>query len=134
MIGPGCFLGAGSYLRGGVFLESGVKIGPGVELKSCLIFSATTIAHLNFIGDSIIGSRVNIEAGAIIANHRNETADKRILIRSNASIIDTGIEKFGALVGDGVRIGANSVVAPGALLHPGLVVPRLALIDQSPST
>ncbi|MFN3960771.1 MAG: hypothetical protein ACK4NP_12770 [Parvularculaceae bacterium] len=75
-------------------------------------------------GPAIIGDGANIEAGAVIANHRNEQTDKRIRIRAGAEIIDTGVDKFGTLVGDGARIGANAVIAPGA------VVPRLALVDQ----
>lgn len=88
------------------------------------------IAHLSFVGDSIIGAGANIEAGAVIANYRNERDDKRIRIAFEGGVIDTGVEKFGALVGDGARIGANAVIAPGALIRPSAVVPRSALIDQ----
>ena len=68
---------------------------------------------------------------AIIANFRNESADKRIRVRRGDSLIDTGVEKFGALVGDGVRIGANAVLASGTLLDAGAIVPRLGLVDQA---
>jgi len=66
----------------------------------------------------------------VIANRRNEHADPRIRIRLGQHVIDTGVETFGALVGDGCRIGANAVVAPGALRPPRSIVPRLGLIDQ----
>ncbi|MFE1598408.1 LpxA family transferase [Methylobacterium sp. ID0610] len=132
VVGPGCFVAAGSLLRGGCWLEAGCVVGPGVELKSSLVFSGAKLAHFNFVGDSLIGRDVNIEAGAIIASHRNEADDKRIRIRVAEGVIETGVTKFGALVGDGVRVGANAVVAPGALLAPGSVVPRLGLVDQSP--
>ena len=75
---------------------------------------------------------MNIEAGAVIANYRNELADKGICIRHENEIIDTGVTKFGSLIGDGARIGANAVVAPGALIVPGQKVGRLQLIDQYP--
>ena len=117
LIGPGCFVAAHAYLRGGVVLGPGVTVGPGVEVKSSLIGPGSTIAHFNFVGDSIIGAGVNLEAGAIVANHWNERPD-------------TGRTKFGALIGDRCRIGANAVLSPGTILKPGTVVPRLALVDQ----
>ncbi len=89
------------------------------------MFSGSKLAHLNFVGDSIIGPGVNIEAGAIIANYRNELADKTIRIVYEGKIIDTGVTKFGSLIGDNSRIGANAVIAPGALITPGSMVGRL---------
>jgi len=132
VIGPGCLVAAGGYLRGGVWLDEEVIIGPGAELKSSFVFRGTKLAHLNFVGDSVLGEAVNIEAGGIVANYRNESDDKRIRIAHAGAVIDTGVDKFGALIGDDCRIGANAVVAPGALLAPGTVVPRLALVDQRP--
>jgi bifunctional N-acetylglucosamine-1-phosphate-uridyltransferase/glucosamine-1-phosphate-acetyltransferase GlmU-like protein len=132
IIGARCFVASGSYLRGGAYLAEDCIIGPNSELKSSVMFAGSKIAHLNFVGDSIVGSGVNIEAGAIIANYRNELADKRIRILSDGVIIDTGVDKFGALVGDHVRIGANSVIAPGAVILPETKIGRLQLIDQYP--
>jgi len=132
IVGARCFIAAGSYLRGGVFLAEDCIIGPSSELKSSFMFPGSKIAHLNFVGDSIIGSGVNIEAGAIIANYRNELADKAIRIKLNTGVIDTGANKFGALIGDNVRIGANAVVAPGALISMGTKIGRLQLWDQYP--
>jgi acetyltransferase-like isoleucine patch superfamily enzyme len=78
----------------------------------------------------MIGRNVNLEAGSIICNYRNERSAKEILIRHSSSLHSTGVEKFGALLGDGVRIGANAVVAPGALLQSHTVVRRTQLCDQ----
>ncbi len=130
ILGAGCFVAAGAYLRGGNWLAEDCLIGPGVELKSSFLFAGTRLAHFNFVGDSILGADVNLEAGSILCNYRNERIDKEILVRAQGVLIRTGCEKFGALVGDGSRIGANAVVAPGALLLPGTVVPRTALWDQ----
>jgi NDP-sugar pyrophosphorylase family protein len=132
ILSAGSFVAANAYLRGGVFLGEGCTIGPGVEIKTSILLSSSKIAHLSFVGDSILGRGVNCEAGSVIANYRNERDDKRIRIRWDDSIIDTGVEKFGALVGDGVRIGANAVVAPGSLIRPRSIIPRLALLDQAP--
>ncbi|KFC72731.1 Bifunctional protein GlmU [Bosea sp. LC85] len=131
IIGPGCFLAAGAYLRGGVFLDENCIIGPGCELKSSFMFKGSKLAHFNFVGDSILGADVNLEAGAIIANHRNEWEEKAIRLVFDGQVVEPGVDKFGALVGDHVRIGANAVIAPGAIIGRGTKIPRLTLIDQS---
>ena len=132
IIGARCYVAAGSYLRGGAYLAEDSIIGPGSEFKSSFMFSGSKLAHLNFVGDSIIGRSVNIEAGAIVANYRNELIDKKIRIKLGSVIIETNVEKFGALIGDNVRIGANAVVAPGALIEAGTKIGRLKLFDQYP--
>jgi len=130
IIGEGAFVAAGAYLRGGVYLGSHCIVGPSCELKSTFMLDGSKLAHFNFVGDSVIGERVNIEAGAIIANYRNELDGANIRIRHGDDVIETGVNKFGALVGDGCKIGANAVIAPGALLPPNTRIPRLGLVDQ----
>ncbi|WP_460118601.1 LbetaH domain-containing protein [Pseudomonas sp. H3_G09] len=130
IIGEGCFVAAGAYLRGGVYLGRNCIVGPSCELKSTFMLDGSKLAHFNFVGHSLIGEAVNIEAGAIIANYRNELDGADIRIRHEDQVIDTGVSKFGALVGDGCKIGANAVVAPGALLRPHTRVSRLGLVDQ----
>lgn len=132
VIGPNCFIGAHAYLRAGVYLDQQVNIGPGCEIKSSLFFENSSAAHFNFIGDSVIGSEVNFEAGAITANHYNERQDKRIFIQRNGQSKDTGAVKFGALIGDGCKIGANAVLSPGTILEPNTTVGRLELVQQNP--
>jgi NDP-sugar pyrophosphorylase family protein len=132
IIGPRALVAANAYLCGGVWLDADCIVGPSCEVKSSFLFAGSKIAHLSFVGDSVLGAGVNVEAGAMIANYRNERADKRIRIANAAGVIDTGVDKFGALVGDLVRVGANAVIAPGALIAPGAVIRRLALVDQSP--
>jgi UDP-N-acetylglucosamine diphosphorylase / glucose-1-phosphate thymidylyltransferase / UDP-N-acetylgalactosamine diphosphorylase / glucosamine-1-phosphate N-acetyltransferase / galactosamine-1-phosphate N-acetyltransferase len=119
VLGPGCFVAAGAYLRGGNWLAHACTVGPGVELKSSFVFSDSALAHFNFVGDSIIGAGVNLEAGSVVCNHRNE----------HQAV--AGAVKFGALIGDGSRIGANAVLAPGTVLPPRTIVARLALVDQA---
>jgi len=131
VIGPGCFVAAGGYVRGGVWLEAHCVVGPGSEIKSSFLFRGSKLAHFNFVGDSVLGENVNLEAGSIVANRRNERDEKGIVVTLGQTRIDTGVEKFGALIGDGCCIGANAVIAPGAILARGTVIPRLGLVDQS---
>ena len=130
IISENCFVGANAYLRAGVYLDNSVTVGPGCEIKSSIIFSNTTIAHFNFIGESIIGNQVNFEAGAHTANHYNERTDKRISVFFNGKKIKTNTEKFGALVGDHSKIGANAVLSPGTILPKNSIVKRLELVEQ----
>ncbi|HZI25767.1 MAG TPA: DapH/DapD/GlmU-related protein [Chryseolinea sp.] len=130
IISPDCFVGAHAYLRGGVYLGEKAVVGPGCEVKSSLILSGSALAHFNFVGDSLIGSYVNMEAGSIIANHYNERLDKTIYILINKKKIQIGATKFGALVGDHTKIGANGVLSPGTILNPQSTVKRLELVEQ----
>lgn len=130
IVGPGCRIAPGALLRAGVWAARGVTIGPHSEIKGSLLFAGSAAAHRNYVGDSIVGAGVNLEAGAVLANHFNERADKSVLVLLDGNVRPTGLIKFGAVLGDGCRIGANSVTSPGTLLWPGTIVPRLTLIDQ----
>lgn len=130
IVGPNCLIAAGAYVRGGCWLEADCILGPGAELKSSFLFSGTKLAHFNFVGDSILGHGVNLEAGSIIANYRNELDGAAISFVHRVKLVETGVTKFGALLGDRTKIGANAVVAPGAILPAGTIVKRLSLIDQ----
>ncbi|MDL5514120.1 LpxA family transferase [Arenibacter sp. M-2] len=130
IISENCFIASHAYLRDGVFLDQEVRIGPGVEVKSSIIGNNSAMAHFNFIGNSIIGGHVNFEAGALVANHYNERSDKTIWAQVNGVRTNIGTLKFGALIGDHSKIGANAVLSPGTLLPMGYVVKRLELIEQ----
>lgn len=131
IISKGCSIAANAYIRDGVFLDENVTIGPGCEIKSTIVFNNSAIAHLNYVGDSIVGSNVNIEGGAVVANHYNEREDKEIAVFVDNELIKTGVTKFGALIVDNSRLGANSVTSPGTILKPGSIVGRLELVKQT---
>lgn len=130
IISSGCFVGAHAYFRGGVFLGSNVSIGPGCEIKSSVILDDSRLAHFNFAGDSMIGSDVNMEAGSVLANYHNDRDDKTIYVREGHEIHRTDAQKFGSVIGDNSRIGANAVCSPGTLLAVNSIVKRLELIEQ----
>ena len=130
IIGPSCFVANGSLLRDGVILDENTIVGHCGELKTSIMLVGSKMAHLNFIGDSIIGDGANIEGGAVIANYRNEWSKKEIQVCYDGNHLLTGVEKFGAMVGSGARIGANATLAPGCLISGGAIVRRGALVDQ----
>ena len=80
------------------------------------------------MGNSLVGSEVNLEAGSVIANHFNERQDKTIKVKIDGQEIIVSTEKFGALIGDNSKIGANAVTSPGTILPVNSIVERLELV------
>ena len=113
-------IGHGAYLRDGVLLGENVHVGHAAELKHSVVLKNTAVAHFNYIGDSIIGKDANIGGGAILANWRFD--EKSIEVRYKNKKIDTGLTKFGAIIGDKCKIGANAVLNPGTVLQKNVLV------------
>lgn len=88
------------------------------------------MAHFNYIGNSLIGQNINFEAGSICANHYNERKNKNISVKYKDNIINTNSDKFGSLLGDHSKVGANAVLSPGTILDKNTIVKRLQLIEQ----
>jgi len=139
ILGPDCFVAAGAYARGGCWLEGSNVLGPGCELKSSYLFSGTKLAHFNFVGDSILGHAVNLEAGSIIANYRNETGGDAIRIRHGADMIvgrkHVRLLKSSATIrsrpiGPSLRTFANAVAIVETRLDPGELLARLKRIEH----
>ncbi len=120
LIGKNCTIGHGSYIRAYTLLGDFVRVGHGAEVKHSIFLNGSTAAHLNYIGDSIVGNNVNISAGAVFANFRLDK--KKIVIKLGEKLIESGLEKFGAIVGDDSNIGVNSVLNPGTILGKRTVV------------
>jgi bifunctional N-acetylglucosamine-1-phosphate-uridyltransferase/glucosamine-1-phosphate-acetyltransferase GlmU-like protein len=106
----------GAYIRGGCWIGDHCRIGANTEVKRSILLPHAKAPHLNYVGDSILGSDVNLGAGTVLSNFRHD--GKPIVITSGAARIDTGRRKLGAILGDGVKTGCNSV------LHPGTIVGR----------
>jgi len=125
-----CTIAPHAYLRAGVFADQHVHIGSACEVKASYLFHHSALAHLNYVGNALIGAHVNLEAGAVVANHWNERNDKAISVVVDERVVPTHVTKFGAVLGDYTRIGANAVTSPGTLLPPRSIVKRLELVDQ----
>lgn len=121
VIGRNCVIDHTAFLREGCIIGDNAHIGHAVEVKHSIILNNSIIAHLNYIGDSIIGNKVNISGGAILANFRLDK--QNISIKTQyGSKIGTGLQKFGAVIGDNAVIGVNSVINPGTILGKNTVV------------
>ncbi len=137
LIGENCDIRQGAYIRGNALIGDHSVIGHATELKNSILMNHTEAGHFNYIGDSIIGSYVNLGAGSRLANVQLRSADEKrnnyikpIQISLGAEIIDTGMEKLGAVIGDNVELGCNAVICPGALIakdvwvYPSLTVSK----------
>jgi NDP-sugar pyrophosphorylase family protein len=113
-IGAGCEIRPGAYLRGGVWLGDGCVVGANVEVKRAIFLDGAKAPHLSYVGDSILGAGVNLGAGTILSNFRHDGGE--IAILNGAERLATGRRKLGALLGDGVATGCNSVLNPGAIV------------------
>ena len=118
LIGP-CIIGEdtevrpGAYIRGNVLIGSGAVAGNSTELKNCILFDGVEVPHYNYVGDSILGYKAHMGAGAITSNIK---ADKRNVVVHGESEYATGLRKFGAMLGDRAEIGCNSVLNPGTVV------------------
>lgn len=123
-IGQDCEIRPGAFLRGGIWLENGCVVGANTEVKHSILLAGAGAPHLNYVGDSILGAKVNLGAGTILSNFRHDGAD--IAIGTGDHAILSGRRKLGALLGDGVLTGCNCVLHPGCVvgahtqLYPGV--------------
>ncbi|MEX2045044.1 MAG: UDP-N-acetylglucosamine diphosphorylase [Opitutus sp.] len=124
-IGANSEIRPGAYLRGNVIAGEHCVLGYTCEFKNCLLMDRVQVPHFSYVGDSVLGSGVHLGAGVICSNLRLD--QQPIVVRTETSVHETGLRKFGAIVGDGAEIGCNVVLNPGAVLGPrSLVTPALA--------
>lgn len=120
LIGKNCVIRSGAYIRGNVVVGDNVVIGHASEIKNSVILNGAQIPHFNYVGDSIIGNKGHLAAGAITANTKLNVGN--VVVRNEAENFDTGLKKFGAAVGDNAEVGANAVLNPGTILGKNSVV------------
>lgn len=116
IIGENCKIGPNCHIRGNTSIGDHCHIGQSVEIKNCLILRHTNVGHLSYIGDSVLGEKVNLGAGTTTSNLRHDGKNHRSMVGSN--LIDTGRRKFGTIVGDHVHTGINTSLYPGRKLWP----------------
>lgn len=121
-IGQGALVAHGAFLRGNVIVGPGAKVGHATEVKRSILLSGARAPHFNYVGDSVLGTDVNLGAGVKLANFK---ADGSTIAVDGE---DTGLRKLGAVLGDRVSIGCNVVLNPGtivgrdSMIYPGAVV------------
>ena len=114
IIGKGCEIRHCAYLRGSVLLGDGCVIGNSSEVKNSVMMDGAQAPHFNYVGDSVLGKRAHLGAGAVCSNLRSD--GKRVSIRTADSTVETGMRKLGAILADGVEIGCGAVLCPGTVI------------------
>ncbi len=113
-IGPEVEIRPGAFIRGNVIVGKGSVLGNACEYKNCLLMENVETPHYNYVGDSILGNRAHLGAGAICANLK--LARDEVILRIDGKRYPTGLRKVGAFMGDGAEAGCNSVLQPGTVL------------------
>lgn len=124
-IGGPCIIGKDAevrhcaFIRGSAIVGEGAVVGNSTELKNVILFNKVQVPHYNYVGDSILGYKAHMGAGSITSNVKSDKA--LVVIKDSLSLespleIETGIKKIGAMLGDNVEVGCNSVLNPGTVL------------------
>jgi len=119
-IGAPCIIGhetevrPGAFIRGSALVGDHCVVGNSTELKNVILFDNVQVPHYNYVGDSILGYRSHMGAGSITSNVKSDK--KLVVVKCGEERLETGLKKFGAMLGDGVEVGCNSVLNPGTVI------------------
>ena len=113
-IGKNCEIRSGAYLRGNVIAGDECVLGNSCEFKNCILFDGATVPHFSYVGDSILGFETHLGAGVTLSNVK--LIEGNVEIDVDGERIDTGLRKFGAIIGDHVEVGCNCVLNPGSII------------------
>lgn len=119
VIGENSIVRHGAYIRGDVVVGDRCVVGHATEVKNAVLLNDAHAAHFAYVGDSVLGNKVNLGAGVKCANVRLDRKD--VNVHWNDQRIATGLRKFGAIIGDGCQIGCNAVLNPGTIVEKGAV-------------
>ncbi len=114
IIGPETEVRPGAFVRGSALVGAGCVVGNSTELKNVILFNKVQVPHYNYVGDSILGFKAHMGAGSITSNVKSDK--KLVIVHNEGENIATGLKKFGAMLGDNVEVGCNSVLNPGTII------------------
>ena len=103
-----------AFIRGKAIVGNGAVVGNSTELKNVILFNKVQVPHYNYVGDSILGFKAHMGAGSITSNDKSDK--KLVVVKKQQEKIETGLKKFGAMLGDEVEVGCNSVLNPGTVI------------------
>ena len=119
-LGAPCIIGANTevrhcaFVRGSALVGDGCVVGNSVELKNVILFDNVQVPHYNYVGDSILGYKSHMGAGSLTSNVKSDQTP--VIVKNGDEKIETGLKKFGAMLGDFVEVGCNSVLNPGTVV------------------
>lgn len=127
IIGYDCEIRHAAFIRENVIIGNEVVVGNSTELKNALLFDKVEAPHFNYVGDSILGYKAHLGAGVILSNLKSAKDNVRIAV-GNGESLDSGLRKFGALIGDFAEIGCNAVLNPGTIIGRESIVYPLTMV------
>ena len=104
----------GAFIRGAALVGDGCVVGNSVELKNCILFDGVQVPHYNYVGDSVLGYKAHMGAGAVTSNVKSDRT--LVSVRAGDEVLETRLKKMGAILGDRVEVGCNSVLNPGSVI------------------
>jgi len=119
IIGENCQIRSSAYIRGDVIVGNDCVLGNASEFKNCVLFNGVQVPHFSYVGDSILGFKAHLGAGVILSNAKSMKGNVMVKYGND---IDTGLRKFGAIIGDGCDIGCNCVLNPGSIIGRNTVL------------
>ena len=125
IIGHGAAIRHGAYIRGAVILGEGATLGNSSEAKNSIMMKGAQAPHFNYVGNSILGVRAHLGAGAICSNLRSDKQNVRIKLSDEE--IETGMRKLGAILGDDVEVGCGAVLCPGTIIGKSTTIYPLTM-------
>ena len=120
IIDHGAELRHGAFIRGSAIVGKDAVVGNSVELKNVVLFDKVQVPHYNYVGDSVLGYKAHMGAGSITSNVKSDKT--LVVVKEPGNPMETGRKKFGAILGDNVEVGCNSVLNPGTVLGRGASV------------
>ena len=103
-----------AFIRGNAIIGEGAVVGNSTELKNVILFNKAQVPHYNYVGDSILGYKSHMGAGSITSNVKSDK--KLVIVKNGDAKIETGLKKFGAMIGDNVEVGCGSILNPGSVI------------------
>ena len=120
IIGHGTEVRPGAFIRGSALIGDGAVIGNSTEIKNAIIFDGAQLPHYNYVGDSILGYKAHLGAGAVISNFKLDHSS--VNVKMGDEKMNTGLRKFGALMADFAESGCNSVINPGTIIGRNTII------------
>ena len=131
-VGANTELRPGAFIRGNVIVGEDCVLGNACEFKNSLLMDGVQVPHFNYVGDSVLGNRAHLGAGVICSNLRLD--QQPVVVRTPSAAHETGLRKFGAILGDEAEVGCNAVLNPGSVLgRRALVTPTMAFSGYLPA-
>lgn len=126
IIGPETEVRPGAFIRGNALVGAGCVVGNSTELKNVILFDRVQVPHYNYVGDSVLGFKSHMGAGAVTSNVKQDKTP--VTVRVEGERVETGLKKFGAMLGDGVEVGCGAVLNPGTVIGAGARVYPLSMV------